>query len=94
MLDMYANQSLAWKHVTGVSDTNEPTYEEKTIKGRKETGFKFVRNAQGEEVVSSAFVMTEAPVKVNDLIDGSLVIAVNDSPGLDGMPLFYEVYLQ
>ena len=93
MIDLYANQSMALKRVTSVSDTNTPTYSSSTIKGRKETGNKLIRNAQGQEVVSSATVFTQSAVSVNDTIDGSTVIAVSPEIGLDGTIEFYEVYL-
>jgi hypothetical protein len=52
-----------------------------------------VRNAQGQETVSSATVFTASPVLVNDLIDDKLVIAVNSAITLGGGVGFYEVYL-
>lgn len=94
MLDNYANQSMTWKHVTAISDTNQATYTSSTIKGRKETGFRLIRNAQGDEVVSSATVFTESAVQANDLIDDRLVIAVANEIQLGGTVGFYEVFLK
>jgi len=94
LLDRYANQSLTWKHVTAINEYNEPTYSSTTIKGRKETGFKMIRNSQGQESVSSAQVFTESAIEVNDLIDDKLVMAVDTQIKLDGAVGFREVYLK
>lgn len=93
MLANYANQSLTWKHVTAVSKYNEKTYSSATIKGRKETGFKLIRDAQGKETVSSARVFTESAVTVDDLIDDKLVVAVESNVALNGSVQFYTVFL-
>ena len=93
MLDDYLNQSLEWKHVTSINEYNEPTYTTATIKGRKETGHKLIRNVQGQEVVSSAWFSTESAVCNNDLIDGSLVISIEFSVDLDGVTQWREGYL-
>ena len=94
MLDRYANQSLTWKHFTAIDAYNEATYSSTTIKGRKETGFKLIRNSQGQETVSSAQVFTESAIEVNDLIDDKLVMAVDTQIKLDGGVGFREVYLK
>lgn len=93
MISSYLNQSLTLKHAGTPNEYNESTYTTSTIKGRKENGFKLVRNNQGEEVVSSACVFTSATVVVDDLIDNRLVISVLDNPTLNGTSLFNEVYL-
>ena len=92
-LDNYFNQSLTWKHVASINDSNEPTYITSTIKGRKETGNNLVRNAQGQEVVSSAAIFTGSAIANNDKIDGRLVISVDAMINLNGTIKFYEVYL-
>lgn len=93
MISAYTNQSLTWKHVSSINEYNEPTYATSTIKGRKETGFKMIRDAQGQETVSSAQVFTKSAVVVNDKIDDKLVIAVDSQITLGGSVSFYEVYL-
>lgn len=93
LLSNYANQSLTWKQAGALNEYAEPTYTSTTIKGRKETGFKLIRNAQGQEIVSSAKVFTESEVEANDLIDGKLVIAVTSQVNLNGSVEFYEVWL-
>jgi len=92
-LDNYFNQSLTWKHVASTNDYNEPIYTTFTIKGRKETGNILVRNAQGQEVVSSAAIFTGSAIANNDLIDGQLVVSVDAMINLNGTIKFYEVYL-
>lgn len=93
MIEFYANQTLEHKAVTGINEYNEPTYSTSNIKGRKEPGNKLIRNNEGEEVVSSALVLTETEVSVGDKIDGRLVLKVDEAAGLDGTIEFYEVYL-
>lgn len=93
MISAYINQSLTWKHVSSINEYNEATYTTSTIKGRKETGFKMIRDAQGQETVSSAQVFTKSAVVVNDKIDDKLVIAVDSQITLGGSVSFYEVYL-
>ena len=93
LVSCYLNQTLEWKNVTGVNEYNEPTHVTSSIKGRKETGFKLIRNSQGQEVVSSATVFTESAIINNDLIDGKLVISVESMIELNGSIMFYEVFL-
>jgi hypothetical protein len=52
-----------------------------------------IRDAQGQETVSSAQVFTKSAVVVNDKIDDKLVIAVDSQITLGGSVSFYEVYL-
>ena len=94
MLENYANQDLSWKSVLSLNKYNEPTYSTTTIKGRKETSNKMVRTASGQETIAVSCVFTKSLVLVNDLIDGKLVIMVDNSVDLDGTTLFYEVYLK
>ena len=93
MVDNYFNQTLTWETVASTNKYNEPAYTSTSIKGRKETGNKLVRNAQGQEVVSSAMVFTKSAIQNNDLIDGKKVISVEDMNMLDGDVMFYEVNL-
>jgi len=93
MIKAYLNQNLSWKHAGTLNEYNEPTYTTTTIKGRKETGHKLVRNKQGQEVVSSAWVVTQSAIAPNDKIDGSLVISVEEAVQMDGTTKFYEGYL-
>ena len=93
MLSEYANQSLTLKQPGTPDQYNEVTYTSSTIYGRKEHSTKLVRNNEGEEVTSSAFVVTETEVAVGDLIDDRVVIVSEPAPDLDGNTQFYEVYL-
>jgi len=94
MISNYANQALSWEVAGALNAYAEPTYATAvTIYGRKETGFKMVRNAQGQEIVSSAVVFTQSLVSANDLIDSQLVVAVNNAIQLGGTSGFREVYL-
>lgn len=93
MLGSYANQSLVWKHVATTNKYGESTYTTSTIKGRKETGHKLIRNDKGQETVSSARVFTESAITVNDLIDDKLVISVESAVSLSETVQFYTGYL-
>jgi hypothetical protein len=94
MLNAYANQDLTRQTASTTNEYNEPTRVTTTIKGRKETGFKQVRNAQGAIVVSTAVIFTQTAIQQGDLIDGSRVIAVNAAVDLRGAVRFYEAYLE
>lgn len=94
LVSCYFNQTLTWEHITSSNEYNETLTSDITnIKGRKETGFKLIRNSQGQEVVSSATVFTESAIINNDLIDGKLVISVESMIELNGSIMFYEVFL-
>lgn len=90
----YFNQSLTWKHVTSVSDTNKPTTTSSTIKGRMELGYTLVRGQFGEEIVSTAWVSTMSVVEVNDFINDKLVVAGGPEINLDGTVHHYEIFLK
>lgn len=94
MISSYLNQSLEWKVKGAVNEYNEATYTTTTIRGRKETGFNLIRDAQGQELISSSFVATESAISPGDLIDGLQVITSVPMPGLDGKTEHYEVYLK
>jgi hypothetical protein len=94
MIEEYANQTLTLKKPLSVNEYNEATYSTTTIRGRKETGIKLVRNNQGEEVVSSARVFTGTAITANDLIDNDLVLAVDTAIDLDGTVGYYTGYLK
>ena len=94
MIELYMNQSLTWKHSVSVNEYNESTFSTSTIKGRKETGHKIVRDKHGEEVVSSARVFTQSLVVCDDFIDDELVLSVESGIDLDGSVGYYTVYLK
>lgn len=94
MIENYANQTLILKRPLSVNEYNEATYSATSIKGRKESGFKLIRNKTGEETVSSARVFTKTLVQVDDLIDDMLVISTEPLTDLDGSTGFYTVYLK
>lgn len=94
MIDSYANQNLTWQHVASVNKYNEPTYTTATIKGRLEEGFKQVRTATGEEIISSARCYTKSLVEEGDLVEGRVVVATNRMVKLSGVELYREVWLK
>ena len=93
MIEAYANQSLTLEKAGALNSYGEFTYATSTIKGRKQTEFKLVRNSTGQEVVSTAQVFTTTAITVNDRIDGQVVIAVQSAVDIDGAVQFYQVYL-
>lgn len=93
MLKEYMSQSLTWKHIASINEYNEPIYTTTTIKGRKETGHKLVKNAAGEDTVSSARVFTGSAIIIDDLIDDTLIISVESAVDLAGVVQFYAGYL-
>lgn len=93
MSSLYFNQDISWGDAGTPNEYNESTYTTTTIKGRKQDGFKLIRNASGDQAVSSAMVMTETAVGVKDLLDGDEVMASNPIRDLDGNILHYEVWL-
>lgn len=94
MIESYMNQNLIWKHSVSVNEYNESTYSVMTIKGRKETGLKLVKNKLGEDVLSSSRVFTQTAVSIDDLIDDSEVINLETLIDIDGTTGFYTVYLK
>lgn len=94
MIEAYTNQTLILKKPASVNEYNEATYTSTKIKGRKEDGYKLIRNKYGEEVVSSARVFTKSLVETDDLIDDRLVISSEPLSDIDGATGFYTVYLK
>lgn len=97
MLEYYANQSITLKQKGAINAFNEPTYTTVTIQGRAQYKRKIVRNTQGQEVLSESQIFTASAVVSDDLIviDGIdyPVISVEKIADLDGVILWYEVYL-
>lgn len=94
MIDSYLNQDLSWGAAGTPNEYNESTFTTTTIEGRKQTGFKLIRDATGNQVVSSALVLTKSLVEIGDLIDGSEIISVSPAIGLKGSELWQEAYLK
>lgn len=97
ILDLYANQNITLKTKGAVDAFNQPTYTTSTIKGRMQHKHTMARNTQGQEVLSEAQVFTKSVVIEGDLIMDGLtyfpVITVENTVGLDGAVMWYEVYL-
>lgn len=94
MLSDYANQSLTWGVAGTPDEYNKITYTPSTIKGRKETSNKLVRDSNGQETLVGTVVFTESAISVNDQIDGKAVISVEDCVNLEGITEFKECYLK
>lgn len=93
MISDYCNQSAIWKHITGHDKYTQPIYSQTNILVRKEQKTRLVRNKSGVQVISNTTLFTNVTVKVDDLIDDMVVIAVSDMAGLNGSIEGYEVML-
>ena len=87
------NQSVEHGKKTGINDYGEISVTVSTIKGRLENAFKKIRSSTGEEVVSSALLLTQNLITVGDTINGHNVITSEPKNSLNGKIEFYEVYL-
>jgi len=94
MIRNYLNQTVIWGRAGQPNEYNEVTWANTNIKGRKQSGFKLIRDAQGAEVVSSTMIITETVVSIGDLLDGDEVIVLNPAIDLNGKRLWDEVYLK
>lgn len=74
---------------TGVRQKGGQTTIECFISGRHT----LIRNTTGEATVSEQTVLTMAPVKVGDIINGHEVISVQQYNELDGTGTYYEALL-
>lgn len=97
MISDYCNQTFVWKSKSGVNDFNEPSYEDKTTKGRLEFKRRLIRNKLGQEVISEAKYFTNDNIKVDDALvydnRNWIVISVSPQADLDGNVQFHEVSL-
>lgn len=95
MIEGYLNQRAVWKRKTGSNEYGEPVTKQKSIKVRWEGKRRLVRSKDGREVVSEARVFCAEAVQAEDLLEYGgrawPVIAVSETPGLDGETLFWEV---
>jgi hypothetical protein len=91
----YLNQTATWHYITGQNEYGEPAFGSKTIPVRWEGKRRLVRDNEGREVVSEAWVFCTEAVKPGDELefDGRRwpVIAVSAIPGLDGNESHREV---
>ena len=97
MIRDYLNQTAVWKSVIGQNMYGEPETEEKEIRVRWEGKRRLVRDNEGREVVSEARVFCVEPVQPGDILQYAghdwPVIAVSETPDLDGQVHFREVAL-
>jgi len=94
LISTYLKGSYTWQHILTKDKYNEiATSTTTTIKGRIESGFKLIVDPTGEDVSSTAVLITESAVVVGDKIDGRIVLASSRMDGLDGAAAFYEVML-
>lgn len=68
IINPYLNQLIIWKKVSGYNDYNEPTFDTFNIYGRWEKGHKLITDKYGQELVSTALVLTTEDIGENDKI--------------------------
>ena len=98
MIDLYTRDEIPWQQCTGKRDDGMALYAPQTvITGFFEYQRKLIRNAQGEQTVSEALLMTKTPVNAGDLLtwDGRdwLVHIAKPIKNFVGKVLFYEARL-
>lgn len=93
MIEDYFTDKKVWRHITGTDDYNQSTYADKTIDCKFNEKVKLVRDKNGNQVVSQATVFCKDAVRIDDLIDNRVVLAVLTLDGLDGIVEGYEVSL-
>jgi len=85
---------VSWQQRTSINSYNKPVYAAAaSIEARKETGFKLIRNKEGKEVVSTAWIITETAISEGDKIDGYILMAVQPQKDLDDDTVGYEGYM-
>ena len=93
----YTNQAITLKTKGVPNGANEAAYTTSTILGRLQYKKQMVRNAQGQWVQSEAQIFTASVINVDDLITVEgvdfPVITIEKLVDLDGIVLWYEVYL-
>ena len=97
MISNYLNQTATWKRVTSLNEFGEPVTASQTIAVRWEGKRRLVRDRQGQEVVSEARMYCVEAVQPGDVVEYEgrewPVLAVSETPGLDGTVLYREVAL-
>lgn len=90
------SQTATWKYQTG-HNGDDPTYSTASISCRFVQKRRRVVNRTGDEVVSEATLCCLEAVKPGDVISFAgrdwPVVAVSETPDLDGVVWFREVYL-
>lgn len=94
-MEWYLNQTATWQQVTGLNEYGEPITTCQAIKVRWEGKRRLVRDKQGQEVVSEARFFCLEAVQPGDLVEYGgkewTVIAVSETPDLDGQVIYREV---
>ncbi|MFO7253133.1 MAG: hypothetical protein DIU60_020535 [Actinomycetes bacterium] len=95
MIEAYLRQKAIWRQMVAEDGYPPQPGPGTEIRVRWEAKRRLVRNQQGDEVVSEARVFCIEPVQPGDVLefDGRQwpVIAVSETPGLDGKARFREV---
>lgn len=91
MLSTYLNQTAEYKPCTGTDGRGESIFGTPvTISCRKQAKTQNVLTATGQVLQSQHVYLLKQAVAVGDMLDGSVVMAVNDWHGLFGEVIGYK----
>lgn len=103
MFEVYQNQDIGWRQRIDIKDNGTPIYdppspeEPKSIKANVKFTRRLIRNAQGEQVISEALVISSEKINDGDILEifGREWPVQKCTPitGLTGNELHREVYL-
>lgn len=97
VMKRYLRQTGTWLRVTGMNEYAEPVLAGQPIRLRFENKRRVVLDEGGQEVVSEARAFCLENVRPGDYLEIGgqrwRVIAVSESPGLDGRAVYREVAL-
>jgi hypothetical protein len=90
----YANQTVTLERKSGTNDYGDASYDDPvTISARYEPRSGLRRSITGDEVAVESLVLTEIPLSLGDLVEGSSVRRVETIVDKSGRILGYQAYL-
>lgn len=90
----FLNQTVSLERKTGQNEYGESAFGAPTsIKARYDPNYGLRRSVMGVEVQVESYVLTEEPIALGDLIEGSEVIRVEPTVDISGETIAYEAYL-
>lgn len=90
----FLNQVVSLERKTGQNEYGESTFgSAESIKARYDPNYGLRRTAMGVEIAVESYVLTEEPIALGDLIEGSEVRRVEPTVDISGETIAYEAYL-
>lgn len=94
LMSAYLNQTAKWEKFISEDGTATPQFEApKNVAARCVHKRTFYQDSQGDLVLSTSVVYTEAPVQAGDKINDTFVKAVESMVDLSGATRGYKVIL-